>query len=157
LQRVREVADDAGVAELLYVHHAGYVPGRARGASVFSDSADVLWQYDRDADDDTRYLHAYGRGIKDVRGMVELHNGVTRFKEGSRKESKLRSAIKEVVEFVTANPGCKRADVYAEMSIGEGKKKGAVDEAIRVGFVIDNPPNARTSALYATEREGLDV
>jgi RecA-family ATPase len=56
LQRVREVADDAGVAELLYVHHAGYVPGRARGASVFSDSADVLWQYDRDADDDTRYL-----------------------------------------------------------------------------------------------------
>jgi RecA-family ATPase len=78
LQRVREVANDAGVAELLLVHHAGYVPGRARGASVFSDNADVLWQYSRD-EDDMRYLHAYGRGIDDVRRFAlfggEGHRG----------------------------------------------------------------------------------
>jgi AAA domain len=101
LQRVREVADDAGVAELLFVHHAGYVPGRARGASVFSDNADVLWQYSRD-EDDTRYLHAYGRGIDDLRGVVELENGVTQFKAVSRRAAKLSAHVRHAERVVAS-------------------------------------------------------
>jgi hypothetical protein len=156
LQRIREIADDAGVAELLLVHHAGYVPGRARGASVFSDNADVLWQYDRD-EDDVRYLHAFGRGIDDVRGVVELENGVTQFKAVSRRAARMSTAIREAVEFVRANPGCKRQDAYSEMSIGAASKKSVIDEAIRLGFLQEQRPDGRTCALYAVEREGFDV
>jgi hypothetical protein len=151
LQRVREIADDAGVAELLLVHHAGYVQGRARGASVFSDNADVLWQYDR-SEDDTRFLHVFGRGIKDLKGVVELEDdGVTRFRAMSRSHAKQSTAMHAAVDHVKANPGCNRTSVYDVLEITQTKKKTVVDEAVSLGYLTENQIDGRTKALFAVE------
>jgi hypothetical protein len=116
---------------------------------VFADNADVLWQYDRDSDD-TRYLHAYGRGINDLRGVVELDEGVTKFKAISRCAPGQSAAMREAVEFVTANPECKRADAYNELSIGQDHNKGVVDEALRLGVLVETHPDGRTASSIRT-------
>lgn len=155
LQRVHEVADDAGVTEVLLVHHAGIVPGRARGATVFSDNADVLWQYSRDEEDGTRYFRAYGRKIQELHGVIELDDGVTTFKEGSRKAAKMTKHVREVVEYVTEHPGCKRQEVYNHLSVGKGSQKAIVDQAIRLGHLVETQPDGRTKALHVSDHEGL--
>jgi hypothetical protein len=64
--------------------------------------------------------------------------------------------MREAVEYVKANPGCNRTAVYAALSIGENKKKSAVDEAVRLGFLAETHPDARTSALHASERDDFN-
>lgn len=71
------LVEEAGISELMLVHHAGHGADRARGASALVDWPDATWTYSirdkgRDTDDDMeadelskpRYLSAVGRDVE---------------------------------------------------------------------------------------------
>lgn len=72
-----DVATQAGISELVLAHHTGWddpksaVPVRARGASSFEDTPDVLWRLEREAGGG-RVFHAMGRLGDTERQYLEL-------------------------------------------------------------------------------------
>lgn len=148
LQRVHEIKNEAGISELLIVHHEGHERGRARGATVLPDDADVIWQLSRD-EDDGRYLRAGGRGIADLGGSLTLaDDGALHFEEISRGAARVKRAAHTVAEIVARDPGCSRGTVYAELTLSNDTKKPVVDRAIELGLIVEEKRDGKTAALY---------
>lgn len=158
LQRVDEIANDAGVAETLVVHHAGHTKGRPRGATVLPDWADGIWLYSRDEESDKRYLKAEGRGIGLAEGLVELDDdGRAVYREVSRKAQKINQLIREVVDFVAGNDGCPVTDAKNSLTAGNSAKDEAVRKAIACNWIREerDPDDGRRRLLYFVTTEGL--
>jgi hypothetical protein len=150
LQRVDEIANDAGVSEVLVVHHAGHVAGRPRGATVLPDWADGIWLYSRD-ESDKRYLKAEGRGIGLPEGLVEIDDdGRAIYREVGRKTAKINQLVKDIVEFVAANDGCTTTEVQDSLTASNSLKTDAVRKAIALGAIREerDPDDKRRKLLH---------
>ncbi len=151
LQRVDEIANDAGVAEVLVVHHAGHAKGRPRGATVLPDWADGIWLYTRDEDGDKRYLKAEGRGVGLAEGLVEIgEDGRTVYREISRKAAKVNGLVRDLVAFVAENPGCTTMEAKITLDAGNSAKDEALNRAESMGCVRKetDPADKRKKLLY---------
>jgi hypothetical protein len=158
LQRVDEIASDAGVTEVLVVHHAGHVKGRPRGATVLPDWADGIWMYTRDEDTDKRYLKAEGRGVALSEGLVEIgEDGRTVYREVSRRAAKVKGLVDEIVAFVAGNPGCTISEAKETLEAGNRAKDEAVSKAIALGMIRkeDDPEDKRRKLLWHLASEPL--
>lgn len=156
LQRVDEIANDAGVGEVLIVHHAGHLKGRPRGATVLPDWADGIWMYTRDEESDRRYLRVEGRGVELAEGLVEIDDdGRAVYREVSRRAAKLKGLVDEFVAFVAANPGCTIGNAKASLDAGNKAKDDAAAKAIKLGMVRkeDDPDDRRSKLLYYESAE----
>lgn len=140
LQRVDEIASDAGVSDVLVVHHAGHVRGRPRGATVLPDWADGIWMYSRDEESDKRYLKAEGRGVGIAEGLVEIgEDGRAVYRQVSRRAGKINGLAAEIVEYVKLHPDCPVTDVKNALEAGNAAKDEAMKKALATGYVIAQP------------------
>jgi len=156
LQRVDEIANDAGVAEVLIVHHAGHLRGRPRGASVLPDWADGIWSYLRDEDSDKRYFKAEGRGVGLAEGLIEIgEDGRAVYRQVTRRAAKLRGVVDDFVAFVADHDGCTMGDAKASLDGGNKLKDDAAARAIALGMIRAeaDPADKRRRLLFHVSSE----
>ncbi|MEJ7786170.1 MAG: AAA family ATPase [Solirubrobacteraceae bacterium] len=159
LQRVDEIAADAGVEDILVVHHAGHARGRPRGATVLPDWADGIWLYTRDEESDDRYLRAEGRGVALPTGLVEIgEDGRTTYREADPRKGKIHRLIKGIVAYVAANDGCPTSEAQDSLSGSNSLKTNAVSQAVEMGMIRreDDPQDKRRKLLHFVSSEPLD-
>lgn len=159
LQRVDEIAGDAGVEDILVVHHAGHARGRPRGATVLPDWADGIWLYWRDEESDDRYLKAEGRKVGLATGQVEIgEDGRATYREADPRKGKIHRLIKDVAAYVAANDGCTTSEVQDSLSGSNSLKINAVSRAVEMGMVRreEDPEDKRRKLLFFVASDPLD-
>ena len=111
LEALDELLREAGISELVLVHHMGHNNERSRGDSRLEDWPDAKWKLVKeDANDptSTRYFSAFGRDV-DQSEVRLAFNGETRHLSvdgGSRKQDTADRISGSVLLFVASNPGC---------------------------------------------------
>lgn len=117
LDGLTALAHEAGVAELLLVHHMGHHAERSRGASRLRDWPDAEWRIVRQRDPDNptaepspnapRFFSAFGRDVELGEGQLvyDARNRHLSYAEGNRRETRTRAAQMAVLEFVATRPG----------------------------------------------------
>lgn len=158
LQRVDEIASDAGVADVLVVHHAGHTKGRPRGATVLPDWADGIWTYWRDEESDDRYLKAEGRGVHVATGEVLLEDGRTTYRAANPREGRIHHLVKEVVAYVAGNDGCSISEAKNATTGNNALKDAAVGRAVTLGMIREDrdPGDKRRKLLTFVSYEPLN-
>lgn len=152
LQRVDEIADEAGVGEVLVVHHAGHARGRPRGATAFPDWADGIWLYERgeDGDRETRYFRAEGRGIGVDEGTITLEDGRTVYRQASRQYTRMMGLVNQLAAIVNGTPGITTSDAQAQLAAGNSAKAEAIRKAKALDLIREDkdPKDGRRKLLY---------
>lgn len=143
-----ELAGEAGIEELLLVHHMGHTGERARGASRLRDWPDVEWRIVRekeDAGEDNpaarRYFSAYGRDV-DV-----SEQGLDYFPEtrrlalvgGSRATAGLDEAAAAVLDYVAVNPGASKNQIELFSGAPQKQARAAVAALVVDGQLVAKP------------------
>lgn len=142
LDALMSVATEAGVDEILLVHHMGHGAERSRGASRLRDWPDAEWRMVRQrneenplaeaAPDAPRFFAAFGRDV-DVREGRLLYDPATRrlvYAEGSRREATSNAALTATLTFVRDNIGRSGRDVETAVT-ASGVARGAAREALK--------------------------
>lgn len=106
-----ELIAEAGVQELVVVHHMGHSNERSRGDSRILDWPDALWKIVKENAEDhasARYFSAYGRDVfhPESRLAFDPENRHLSLAGGSRHQSRASQAETDVLNFVSDNPGC---------------------------------------------------
>ncbi|MGP4054414.1 AAA family ATPase [Mycobacterium sp. 4D054] len=160
---------EIGAGEGMVITHMGHHNERARGDSRLLDWPDALWKIVRggdETDDDNsrpRFFSALGRDVAVAEGRLE-YDAATRhltYEGGSRRESKDRAAVPELLAMVTAAPGklskrqaearlidehnvtrnCARAAITAALADGSVfVKTGARNAQMLWPAAVDSPP-----------------
>lgn len=146
-----ELCREAGVGELLLVHHMGHSNERSRGSSRIEDWPDVKWKLVKGSSDDersARYFSAYGRDVDEPEALL-LYNPATRHLTiggGSRKQERTEDIAADVVAFVTAHPGCTKSEVEAAIGKKASDTRAAIKSLIEANtFRVE--PGPRNSHL----------
>jgi hypothetical protein len=149
VQRVDQVALDAGVGELLIVHHAGWEGGRLKGATRLPEWADVLWGLEADPTSTIRTFSASGRGVDLRKGVVSRDEETRRlcFKDESVKAVKRDEAAQAALAYIREHPGTGRTRVYDEMDVSASRQASILDELIDAGEVLNDTPLSHSSKL----------
>jgi hypothetical protein len=124
---------EAGVQEMIVVHHMGHDATRSRGDSRLLDWPDANWRIMRQEtpNDDPRApreFEAYGREVDVDRAML-LHDDTTHHLTLSdrRAPDANRDALQSLIlELITANPGISQRAILAKTVSEEGHAKTAV-------------------------------
>jgi sugar phosphate isomerase/epimerase len=156
-----ELAKEAGVEEVVLVHHMGHNGERARGASRLRDWPDVEWKLTREKAEEgednpnaRRYFAAYGRDV-DISESALDYDKASRaltLTGGSRKEAASAETAEAVVAYLADNPGSPKIQVEMALTAGHGRNKirTAIDMLVRDGRVtVAYGPN-RSSLLSLT-------
>jgi hypothetical protein len=136
----------------LVVHHAGHARGRPRGATAFPDWADGIWLYERgeEADRETRYFRAEGRGIGLGEGTITLEDGRTVYREVSRQHSRIMGLVDELAAIVAGDPGITTTAAQAELAGSHASKAEALRKAKALGRIREeqDEKDKRRKLLY---------
>lgn len=116
LESLDELVSEAGIGELVVVHHMGHSNERSRGDSRILDWPDAVWKLvreDTEAPQSDRYFSAYGRDVDqpEVRLSYSNVNRRLSINGGSRREAKASDSQQQVLEFVASNPGCTQSAI----------------------------------------------
>lgn len=125
LEALDELTAEAGIAELVVVHHMGHSNERSRGDSRILDWPDAVWKLvTADPDDRTapRYFQAYGRDVLFPESQLayrpeDRHLHVI---GGSRQETRTTQVEEEILDVVAGEPG-------ATKTLIEGRCTGSND------------------------------
>jgi hypothetical protein len=106
-----ELVAEAGIGELVVVHHMGHSNERSRGDSRILDWPDALWKLVKaDAEDhgSARFFSAYGRDVDQPESQLAYDAETRRLSlcGGSRHQAKGSAVEAAVFAFVQDNPGC---------------------------------------------------
>jgi hypothetical protein len=111
-----ELMDEAGIGELVVVHHMGHSSERSRGDSRILDWPDAIWKLVKaDAEDHSsaRFISAYGRDV-DLPESQLAYDAETRRLSlcgGSRRQAQGSAVEAAVFAFVQDHPGCSGGDI----------------------------------------------
>lgn len=139
-----ELAREAGVGELLLVHHMGHTNERSRGDSRLLDWPDALWKLVREGEEDreesgaavpARYFSAVGRDVEQAERRLAFDpdtRHLTTNGPGRRlaRASDLEAAVKE---WVRQNPGCSQNSIEANVDGKTGYKRTAIKSLVDSG------------------------
>jgi hypothetical protein len=159
-----QLAEAAGITEVVLAAHAGWDGERTRGSSALEDWADVVVTVTRDPDTDQRFLRAEGRDVdvdEDALHYDASTRRLTLTGTGSRSKARAgrRSAelVDALVQVVTADPrigvgGIERALRDAGVPFQKGDVNRASHEAERLGRIVveTGPRRARIHSLPPT-------
>lgn len=137
-----ELVREAGIAELLLVHHMGHANNRSRGDSRILDWPDATWTLtrDKDADDETVrdvYFKALGRDVDEPARLLQ-YEAATRhltLTTMSRSERASEPIVAEVIAYVEANPGASGKAIEDGLGGRRDNVRKAVDQAVDRGLI----------------------
>ncbi len=146
LDGIVSLATEAGVDEVLLIHHMGHGSERSRGASRLRDWPDAEWRLVRQKDEDNpwgdpdpsapRFFAAFGRDVNIGEGQLVFDPATRRlvFAEGNRKQARTLAAMAFVVGFVRDHPGSSvRAIQEAAIEL-DGPSRDASRDAIKAAI-----------------------
>jgi hypothetical protein len=156
--------DEAGVGEAIVVHHAGHEGERARGDSRLRDWPDQEWRIVRekgegDAIDPSkpRFFAAYGRRVDVPEGQLDYSPSDRRlfYAGGSRADSKLRYALKHVIDVLTEarenrEPGLSQNEILRRLAEC-GEPRRAIQKALETAVqrrIVRQYPGERRAVLH---------
>ncbi len=158
LDGITAAAGEAGVDEVLLIHHMGHQAERVRGASALLGWPDILWKITRErneknpngeADTDApRFFSAYGRDV-DVKEGRLLFDPVSRhltYAEGGRKQSEQTEALSRLLVWIRDNPdqtGTAAETYLTGKGVGRNLARAAVADAKTRGYVLADGPGGR--------------
>lgn len=125
-----ELANQAGISEVVLVHHMGHNSERARGASRLRDWPDVEWKLAREKGEENednpaarRFFSAYGRDVDIAEAALDYLPESRRLvlAGGSRKQAADTEFRDAVIAYLRANPGAVGRQV--ELFAGPPQKK----------------------------------
>lgn len=133
-----EIADSAGVDELIVVHHMGHSGERSRGSSRLRDWPDVEWRLVReDANDpgSRRFFSAYGRDVDLAESALDYDPDTRHLTlaGGSRKDAAAEALIPDLVELLIDQPGLSRQGVEDALTETTGASRAVIREALKTG------------------------
>jgi hypothetical protein len=117
LDGINTIAAEAGVDDVLLIHHMGHGAERSRGASRLIGWPDVNWKLTRQKDEkdpsaepapnSPRYFSAYGRDVdvREGRLAFDPESRHLTYLEGGRKQDDDTVALGKLLVFVRDNPG----------------------------------------------------
>lgn len=140
LEALDELVSEAGVSELVLVHHMGHTNERSRGDSRLEDWPDAKWKLVKeDADDpnSTRFFAAFGRDVDqpEVRLGFDPANRHLRVDGGSRRQARASEVEAAVQLFVEANPGCSGRAIEEGLPKNSNDVRKAVKSLIEAGWI----------------------
>jgi hypothetical protein len=173
LDALAALGHEAGITEMLLVHHMGHVAERARGASRLRDWPDAEWRIVRQRDPDNpaaepapnapRFFAAFGRDVEVGEGQLS-YDAKTRhltYAQGSRREARSREAQLAVLEFVASQPGKSgraiEAALISDGTITQAAVREALAAAAATGLftIVIGPHRAKLHHLSKTGKARL--
>lgn len=156
LVRLDEVAEQAGVAELILTAHAGWDGERTRDSSALEDWPDVIATMTRDPDTDTRFIKAEGRDVdldEDQLHYDATTRRLTLAGTGNRKQVRQANHVEDLAQsvrdLVTATPGMNVSAIRAALRSGDehfqrGDDSRALALAAERGWIhrVNGPRNS---------------
>ena len=152
LRALNELAEAAGVAELVLTAHAGWNGERSRGSTALEDWPDAVVTLTKD-ETGNRYLRAEGRDVdipEDALHFDPQGRRLTVSGEGSRAQSAARGAGAAIEELLRDAPGLSGREIEAR--IGTAVPRAALREALRTGVAagwIVTAPGERGAVLHS--------
>ena len=146
LTALDELAREAGVSELLLVHHMGHSNERSRGDSRLLDWPDAIWKLVRDGveqdapDPDSppaRYFSAVGRDVEQPERRLAFdpdtrHLSINGPSRSLARVSDLENAVQE---WVGKNPGCSQNNIEQNVEGKTGYIRSAVKSLVNDGWI----------------------
>jgi hypothetical protein len=137
LVRLDEVAEQAGVRELVMTVHAGWDGERTRGSTALEDWPDSIVTMTRDAEAGERFLRAEGRDVDLDEDRLDYDPETRRLRlsgAGSRQQVRQSERgerlARLVAEIVPAQPGINVTGIEAALrERGESLQKGDTSKA----------------------------
>jgi len=138
--RLDELAEQAGVREVILTAHAGWDQERTRGSTALEDWPDSIVTMTRDPDTDERFVRAMGRDVDLHEDRLDYDPQTRRLTlsgTGNRKQvraaergDRLAAAVREIL---TADPGVNVTGIEKALKDrGESLQKGDTSKACRV-------------------------
>lgn len=143
LDALTSLAVEAGVDEVLLIHHMGHGAERSRGASRLRDWPDAEWRLVRQKDDDNpfgdpdpaapRFFAAFGRDVNVREGQLVYDHATRRlvYADGNRREARANLALVFVLTWVRDNPGVTVRGIQDEAARRDGLSRDLAREAIK--------------------------
>lgn len=151
LVRLDEVAEAAGIKELILAAHAGWNGERTRGSSALEDWPDVIATMTRDPDTDERFLKVEGRDVDIEEDRLSFDPSTRTLRlsgEGSRKaytaSRHMSDLADEVVKIVARCPwinGSKVGKMLRDLGVPhqKGDERKALHLAVDDGRLATRP------------------
>jgi hypothetical protein len=160
LDAIGSLGQEAGIGELMVVHHAGHVQERSRGASRLRDWPDAEWRLVREAGegneepppDAARFLIAEGRDVAVPETKLAFNALSKRLSVagGNRTQHKATKDEPLVLDAIKNSPGISARDLRAalhEAGVGSARADKAIQAAVR-GGEVHTWQRAKNTAKY---------
>lgn len=147
LDAIGSMAYDAGVSEIMIVHHMGHVGERSRGASRLRDWPDAEWRLVREGNgtaepppDAARFLIAEGRDVALGETRLAYNENTRRLSiaggnRAAHEATRLHPVVLDVIERL---PGATTRTVEEEVTaqgVAQAKARSALQAVVRAGKV----------------------
>ncbi|GGN39286.1 hypothetical protein FHR83_006748 [Actinoplanes campanulatus] len=169
LDGINTIAAEAGIDDVLLIHHMGHGAERSRGASRLIGWPDVNWKLTRQRDEKdpsaepdpnaTRYFSAYGRDVdvREGRLVFESESRHLTYMEGGRKQDDDTVALGKLLVFVRDHPGLGTRGLQEGAAALLGSRdtvRKALKAATAKGYVVaaDAPRNGLQHTISALGR-----
>jgi hypothetical protein len=140
---------DAGIGELMVIHHMGHGSERSRGASRLRDWPDAEWRLVRERPDNpkeepppdaARFFSAEGRdvAVRETRLAYDQDTRRLTVVGGNRVQHKATKDMPAVLEIITKKPGLKSNEVEARgrlLGISRDRTRAAVAALVEAGQI----------------------
>ncbi len=135
-----ELIAEAGVQELVVVHHMGHSNERSRGDSRILDWPDALWKIVKENAEDhssARFFSAYGRDVNqsESRLAFDPENRHLSLSGGSRHESRASHTETDLLNFALENPGCSQSQLVRGVVGDTNAKRQGVRNLLAAGLL----------------------
>lgn len=158
LDSIVTMATEAGIDEVLLVHHMGHVAERSRGASRLRDWPDAEWRLVRQRGDDgaeadpdaPRFFSAFGRDVDVREGQLAYDKATKRltYVDRNRRDAKARQHVDQVLLLIAKSPNLSKNTLERQLCAA-GVERNEAREAIRYAVtdgqvcIHDGPRNAQ--------------
>ncbi|MDP9433666.1 MAG: AAA family ATPase [Actinomycetota bacterium] len=169
LVRLDEVAEDAGVREVLLTAHAGWNGERTRGSSALEDWPDVLAWMTRDEETDDRFFRAEGRDVEVEEDQLHFRRETRTLSlsgAGSRKQVRDVGRVDELAQLaariVRDKPGINVSGLREALRAQGGHLQredagAAARRAVEQGLVRTEPGPRNSVLHFPSESAGSAV
>lgn len=140
LDALAALKHEAGIRELIAVHHHGHNADHARGDSRLEGWPDALWRLTRDDMTDPRawrYFDAYGRDVDVDKGLLSMYEGkrlaFSSDATGSRDERLVANLVEAIRKRGELNTSA--IEKLGIRGVSKNSVRGLLDQAVAAGLL----------------------